>query len=105
MSAQVHDEARHNCLESAREFGLTMSCEDEYECPCPTHCDFYQRAIETLAERQRRQDTWTVCRHDYVRHDGSVWRCILCQERFAVNPRRKRNPTRKDRRERAGEER
>lgn len=40
----VHDDARHECLESAAELGLHMSCADEDECPATDECGFFKEA-------------------------------------------------------------
>lgn len=51
LELEAHERARHECLESAKELDLHMSCDDEGECPSPTHCEFFKRAIaEVTAE-------------------------------------------------------
>jgi hypothetical protein len=45
LEREAHEIARDECLESAEEFGLNMSCADEYECSAPLHCEFFKRAL------------------------------------------------------------
>lgn len=45
LEQEAHEAARFECLKSAEDLGLTMSCADEFECPSPSGCGFYQDAF------------------------------------------------------------
>lgn len=51
LTLEAHERGRDECLESAREFDMHMSCEDEFECGATLDCPFYLRALaEVTAE-------------------------------------------------------
>lgn len=45
LELEAHENGRRACLESAEEFGLNMSCADEYECGAPDECQFFIDAL------------------------------------------------------------
>jgi len=45
LEREAHALGRRRCLESAREFGLNMSCDGEGQCGAPEACDFYKDAL------------------------------------------------------------
>ncbi len=45
LEAEAHEDGRHECLDSAEELGLNMSCQDEYECGAPEECQFFLDAL------------------------------------------------------------